>query len=474
MYYTILDKIRDKPPIFIGVTMVLIFIYQGISLINFPIAILIILLLLGSLMIVSIYNNPIAAILINLCCGFIMFFICYRILKIKSIPLGFILDGLNFIAILFLLLRKELSGFKSQIGILLIIWLSLCFIEVINPLANSRAAWIQSIRQIFNLIAPFFIFYSLFRSSSNVVKPFLITWITMCSLAAIYTIYQELVGLPSWDYDHIHKDEMRKELYYTFGRLRKIAFLDNPTENGLLLCVNFMFCFGLAFKNEIKNRYKILFLTLAFLSAWGMIYTGTRTATVLFVLGAGMYIILKRSKLLLAGSAICIVLLTGYIVQTGGGAAISVMSTAFDDEDPSLKVRYNNQKILRSYIYRAPFGFGMGSTGYLGEKYSPHTFLGSFPPDSEYVRIIIELGFIGLAFYLYLYYVILSKAADGLSYSSSLYFSNLRIIIVVVLFVVAIGHYPQEIMGSNPFKILVGFCLAFISTSNEDIEKQII
>lgn len=474
MYYLILDKLKGHPLAFIGLAMLLVFTYNLLSLVGLPIAILFSGFFMAIILLVIIYKQPLTAILIHLFCSFLMFFIFYRLLKVKSIPLGFLLDGLNLLAIIVLLLKKQLKGFNTEIGILLLVWFALTFIEVINPNATSRVAWIQSMRQIFNSIAPFFIFYSLFKTRQNILRPFFHIWIALSVFAAIYTLYQEFVGLPQWDYDHIHKDEMRKELYYTFGRLRKIAFLDNPTENGIILCVNFVLCFGLAFRDNLKIRHQVWYMILAILSVWGMIYTGTRTATVLFVIGVGMYVVLRRKKILWLGCVFVGVLLTGYIVQSGGGAAVSVMKTAFDaDEDPSMMVRFHNQKILRSYLYRSPIGYGMGSTGYLGEKYAPHTFLGSFPPDSELVRIIIEVGFLGLIFYLYMYYVYLKKASNLLLISTQNDFTrNFRMITVVLLFVIIIGHYPQEIMGSNSFKDLVAFLLAYISLSSEDSEYQ--
>lgn len=474
MYYSVISKLKKEPLLFIAAALSLLGVYHLLSLVaNLGMALVYTGVFIGIFVVILIYNKPFFAVLCYVFSAFLMFFICYRILKLRGVPLGFVFDGLAALTMIVLLLKKELSGFKTTLGLLFVAWFGLCLIEVANPLVLSRVAWAQSMRQTFLLVAPFFLFYSLFKTQKGVLKYMLYTWIALCTFAAVYTLYQEFVGLPPWDYDHIHKDEQRKSLYYTFGRLRKIAFLDNPTENGLLLCSNFILCFGLAFNDNNSLKKQIAYLVLSLLSLWSMMYTGTRTASVLFLVGPAVYILIRRKKSLFLACGFIVLLGTAYVIKTGGGGALSVMSTAFDgSEDPSLQLRFNNQRILRKYLYRAPIGYGMGSTGFLGEKYTPYTFLGSFPPDSEFVKIIIEVGYTGLILYLAICFMGLNKNAEGFGYKSDPYTMNYQIVNFALLMIVIISHYPQEIMSSHAFKILFGMTLAYANLNQEEAEFQ--
>ncbi|WP_158233269.1 O-antigen ligase [Reichenbachiella sp. 5M10] len=384
------------------------------------------------------------------------------------------MEGLNFLALFVLLFRGKLSGHQQRIGGLLLLWLLLCFIELFNPFAASRGAWFHAIRQVVNNIIPFFIIYSILLYQKKSINYLLGTWVLFTTLAALYTLVQEFGGYPPWDYNYIARDENAMSLINTFGRMRKISFFSGPMENGVVLAFNGVMCLGLAFQRGMKMWHKYGYLVLSMLSAWAMIYTGTRTATVMFVAGAAIYVILSRRRELLLYTAFVTCMLVAYIAVTGGGQALYVMTTAFNpDEDPSMQVRYNNQMRLRTYLVRSPIGYGLGSTGYLGMKYSPHTFLGSFPPDSELVRIVIETGFIGLALWLYINFYAIKRSLDSLKIRVDDFSDNFRMVLVALLFMFLLGQYPQEIMNIGSLKILFALCLAYISLDSSQMKQEV-
>lgn len=472
MYFAILDRVKNSPVIF--VLLALLFVVAANFLATIDISLIVYLMagLVAIVLVVMIYFNPIYAVVLHFVCSFLMFFMFYRVLKMTSIPLGFVYEGLNVLPLVVLLMKRQLTGWQTTFGVLLLIWLGLCTIELFNPFAASRVAWVQAIRQVVNTVVPFFVLYSLARKEEKVIKLLLNTWVFLCTLAALYTIYQELVGLPSWDYNFIHADENKKNLYYTFGRLRKLSFFASPTENGIVLCINFVVCLALGYRPNINRFKRYSFILLGMVSLWAMVYTGTRTATVLFVIGAGCYAILRWSKELNVLIGIGAFLIMGYIIATGGGQAIYVMTTAFNtEEDPSMQVRYNNQSMLRGYLYKSPFGYGMGSTGFVGMKYSPHTFLGSFPPDSELVRIVVEVGPIGLMYYLFMFYMFIKRSAISLLEGSDQTVQNIKYLMVSLLVLILIGNYPQEIHTYPSVRLLFAMLLAVACLTPEEINR---
>ena len=472
MYYQLIDNIRNKSWFFIIIGVLLALLANFLGAVDRSYLILFIGFLIGLLLLVVVIYNPVYAIVINWSSSFVLGFIVYIVLQITSVPLGIIFEIVNFLGLVVLLLRQELKGLNTLTGKLFLLWLLVCCIELINPLASSRVAWFFAIRQLLFIIVPFFVIYSVLLTNKNSLRILFTTWISFSVLAAIYTIYQEFFGIPSWNFEPFARNEKLMSLIVTFGRIRKMSFFDGPMTNGMTLAFNAVICMGMAFQKNFRRGNQVSLLVAGLLSAWAMTYTGTRTASVLFVFGMAIYILLNRNKGLIAGSSIVGVLLMAYISVTGGGAALHVMTTAFNpDDDPSMIVRYNNQVMLRSYIFRSPIGFGMGSTGSLGSRFSPYTFLGSFPPDSELVRIVIETGLLGLGIYLFMMFSFLRKALDTLSNNTGDSYKNLKMISVAVLFMFLLGQYPQELLNVLPLKVLFAFFLAFISLKEEEMKK---
>jgi O-antigen ligase len=124
-----------------------------------------------------------------------------------------------------------------------------------------------------------------------------------------------------------------------------------------------------------------------------------------------------------------------------------------------MNVRIRNQAIIRSYIRENPIGFGLGSNSYLGTKYSPHTFVGNFPPDSEYVKIAIETGWFGLLLFC-------TMMAFFFGYGVRIYFKTIdpdwKIIMLtclVVFFMMIVGLYPQEVFFISQVMSIITFAV---------------
>lgn len=167
---------------------------------------------------------------------------------------------------------------------------------------------------------------------------------------------------------------------------------------------------------------------------------------VMLPVGFGVFALISLDRKALILVAVVAMGGTALILRPGSSNALYVMSTAFHGvNDPSMNVRVRNQAIIRSYIRENPIGFGLGSNSYLGQKYSPHTFVGMFPPDSEYVKIAIETGWLGLL-------IFMAMLAFIFGYGVRVYFrirdQDWRVIMLVCLvlfFMMMVGFYPQEV-----------------------------
>jgi putative inorganic carbon (hco3(-)) transporter len=147
-----------------------------------------------------------------------------------------------------------------------------------------------------------------------------------------------------------------------------------------------------------------------------------------------------------------------------GNANLFIMRTAFKgEEDASMNVRLTNQELIQPYIRSFPFGSGVGSTGGWGTKFSPYTFIGKFPPDSEYVRIAIELGWIGLLYFCILLFFILKMGIDYYFKTKDPTIKSYYASILTVTFMTVVAMYPQEAIRIHPTGILFATCMALLA-----------
>jgi O-antigen ligase len=140
------------------------------------------------------------------------------------------------------------------------------------------------------------------------------------------------------------------------------------------------------------------------------------------------------------------------------------MLTAFEGtEDASMNVRLLNQNLIRGYIRDAPLGFGIGSTGYYGAKYSPNSFIGTFPPDSELVKIAIETGWIGLFFWCIILILIFTYGVNAYFRARDAEIKALMVVPLVVFCAMIIGLYPQECFRAPVLGTLFSFMIGLIA-----------
>jgi cell division protein FtsW (lipid II flippase) len=72
------------------------------------------------------------------------------------------------------------------------------------------------------------------------------------------------------------------------------------------------------------------------------------------------------------------------------------LRSALDPNDASLNVRLENKAKFSEYLKNRPFGGGIGTSGFWGQRFSPGTFLAETPNDSWFIKIWAEMGIVGL------------------------------------------------------------------------------
>jgi putative inorganic carbon (hco3(-)) transporter len=147
--------------------------------------------------------------------------------------------------------------------------------------------------------------------------------------------------------------------------------------------------------------------------------------------------------------------------------------TAFrPSEDASFNVRKINQKRIQPFILTHPMGGGLGATGTWGQRFAPNSFLANFPPDSGYVRVAVEMGWIGLLLICVLMFIILRIGIINYYAIRDPELKSYCLAMVLIIFCYHIGNYPQEAIVQFPSNVYFYLVAALIVITKRIDDQQ--
>lgn len=394
----------------------------------------------------------------------IAFFIQY-LNKLGNYPAGLALDGLVFFMFFVIIVKqireRDWRFAKHPISLFIMLWVAYSIIQVLNPVAESRLAWAFTVRSLAGLIVLYFVACYAFKSLAHIMR-MLKFMIFLAFFAALYGLKQEFIGFSDAELNWLYADPKRFQLIVQWSRFRVFSLFSDPTTFGILMAYMGVFCIALA-TGPFKTWQRVLLVIGALAMFLSMGYGGSRTPVVLVPIGFIFFTILTLKKEILIGSAIFFVLGAGLMMKGSSNPVLFRIQSAFKPgEDASVQVRMDNQKMIQPFIQRHPFGAGMGSTGVWGKRFTPHSWLASFAHDSGFVRIAVEMGWVGLIIYMALLFKIMQT---GIYYYLRVKNPKIKATYLglnCVLFILIVANYPQEIIVLLPTSIIFYVCLAAI------------
>ncbi len=420
------------------------------------------------LLIYSMVNLQFGSILLLL----VAFFLSKINHLIGGYPLGIVLDVFLLIMLIGLVTKKSKRKIahaqKDYIGYAIIVWVIYCLFEFFNPLA-SQEGWLYVVRTIAVLMLFFFVFKEAI-DGKGFLKLFIHVWIGLAVLAGMYGLFQEFHGLLPGERQWVMADETRYRLYYNWGRFRIFSFLNDPAVFGVLMSFTGLMCITL-FMGPFSFLYRVTMATCAAIMLLSMLYTGTRTAYVMFPAGFLIYALLTFQIRTIAISAV-IGLIGVFIIFSDIRSLGPIMNanglkrlrSAFrPSEDPSFQVREKSQAFIKPIIQSHPFGTGLASVSVFGRRFNPNSELGNFAPDSGYVHVAVEVGWIGLIIYSALFGVTLVVGINNYYLINNPELKAYMASMVAVVFCLMIGNYPQEVVLPSPSSQLFCALMAMIA-----------
>lgn len=380
-----------------------------------------------------------------------------RITRI-TLPLGLLIELLSYVVFFGVLAkqyreRTNVGGFwRSPISIILIIQYAYYLIEAFNPEMTSVLGWSLFFRKQLSFLMFYYITYLLINTEKKIYD-FITCWVLISLFIALYGIKQQWFGFFDFEEQWINADEQRFHLFFQTGFMRKFSILTDPAGFGV--CMSSMGVFTLILGIRSTNKKGRIWLTLAGLSMLlATSYSGTRTANLMIaagIFGYGIFTISERKTLafLIISFVFAIGLLFGPFENNP--VVFRMKSTLEGGRDASATIRDINRHHVQPYIRSHPLGGGINTSGNEGQAYNPLHYLASFPPDSGYMKILAEQGWLGYAIHMIFYFIVLKVGLEGFYQARKPEIKNLYIAITVFLFILLVGEVSQITNGGYPY-----------------------
>jgi putative inorganic carbon (HCO3(-)) transporter len=421
---------------------------------------------IGVLTLLACFINQKIGIIISFILSFFISLI-YRLFIGSNLPIGTGIEIIILTSFSGLFLKKlsmrdyDWNFIKSPITYALAAILVFNLIQFVNPYHFNPAVTFIIIKRQFCMFLFYLICVYLFKEKkfTFLMMKF---WIGLSFIVALYACSQEWFGFLPFEIAWLFSSEDILRLFYIGGKFRKFSILNNPTIMGIIASMSAIFLITLLMAKFSMLR-KIFMVCMIIFMLLAVGYSGTRTAYAMIAGGFFLLMLMnihKRSTIVLAflGAIIGIIIMYGPYTNS---TILRIRSAFYPENDASYNTRDRNRASIRPFIYSHPIGGGLGTSGALGKEVNPGQILAGFPPDSEYLKVALETGYLGYFLLLVCYFIILNSMINKFyllqNNQLKIYYSGL----IVTLFSYFIANYAQETGGMFPNDIIFHILFAF-------------
>lgn len=405
----------------------------------------------------------------------VMSYFIFGIIRLGvNYPVGTIMDAIEWMLLIGLLVKPRLPGnwklLKDPVGLVILLWVFYNILEVLNPAAASYLAWLYTIRSVGIVVLMYFVFRYHIRSL-ELVRFILYVWLGLALITALYAFKQEYIGFSIAEAQYIHDNPDVADLLFIDGHWRKFSFLSDPVAFSYNMVISAIL--SVCMLGAVKKWWKkILLIALTVVYLWAMSFSGTRGAYVLIPAALAFYTILNFNKYVFFASILAGMVLVVLIFMPTSNATLFRFQSAFrPSQDASYLLRKKNQQKIKPYIMTHPMGGGLGATGVWGQRFAPESFLASFPPDSGYVRVGVEMGWIGLFLFCTLMFAMLRSAVLNFFRIRNKELKSYCLAMILVIFVLNIGNFPQEALVQFPNSVYI-YLVAALAGVTLQLDQQ--
>ena len=401
---------------------------------------------------------------------FLLLFVSFFLMGIKRAlgnpPLGIYLDISILLMLLGLAVRMAREGdwprMTKLVTWLVIAWIGYNFLQVGNPEAVSHKAWLYTVRNLAGMMMIYFVALHAFEKIDD-LKQLLALWLALSSLAAGYGLFQQLWGFQDFELAWINQDVEYYLLTHDWGQFRIFSFLPDPSVFGILMASSSLICLILLLTFSLKRWEIVSLLAVLALCLPAMVLSGSRTAYVAIPIGLFFFALLTLHRRVLL--VVSLILLAGiglFFLPSENVHAERVRSAFQPWNLASYQAREKGWQEIQPFIQSNPFGAGLGTTGIWGQRFSPHTLLAKFPPDSGYFRIAVESGWVGLLLFLSLMFAVLATGVRDYFRSIHQRARTYYPLFLTLILIMVVAHFPQQAITQIPLNLFFYVSMAII------------
>ncbi|GAA4911800.1 O-antigen ligase family protein [Mucilaginibacter defluvii] len=426
-------------------------------------------LVFGAIIATWVMAGIIASINFGIVVVVVMAFMLFMLMRIGvSGPVGILMDALQVILMISTLVRLKREDnwelLRGPVSTVVLIWIGYNVLQFVNPFAESRLAWVYTIRTVAIVLFSYFVFVYNIRTI-GMLRIAIKVWLLLALIGALYAYKQEYIGFSAAEDAYLHSDPEIASLLFIGGHWRKFSIFSDPVAFAYNMVMPSIICICVM-AGKFKLWQKIVAGLMVCMFLQSMLFSGTRGANVLLPAAMVLFAILNFNKKVLIFAIMGAVFLVVLINIPTSNPNIMRFQTAFrPNNDDSYNLRKMNQKRIQPFIQSHPFGGGLGATGTWGKRFAPGSYLANFPPDSGYIRTAVELGWVGLIIFCTMVFVILKT---GINYFYRIRDAELKtycLAMTLVVFAYNIANFPQEALVQYPSNLLFPLAAALITVS---------
>ena len=294
-----------------------------------------------------------------------------------DLPFGMILDALIFYNILIISLqammhRIEWKRASSGLTVVAAIWVAYCVLEVVNPESVSVSGWFSSVRSVAFYFFFIVVLTQLTMNEYKYLKYMLVIWSALTLIAVGKACIQKFFGFNAAENYWLFVLGGRSTHIIHSG-VRYFSFFSDAANFGGSMGLS-MVVFSISALYYRNPWMKIYLLLVAAAACYGMLISGTRSALAVPFVGYTAFIMMSRNIKVIVLGVLLIIAAFVFLKFTSigqGNALVRRARSAFNSEDPSFKVRLENQAKLREIMADKPFGARLGARRRQSQDFRP-------------------------------------------------------------------------------------------------------
>jgi len=386
-------------------------------------------------------------------------------------PTGLAVDGLLALGLLIALFQREKpapGGVSAWLPVAFVAWMGMTILQLANPAGAHPMAWVYAMRGVSLYPLLIVAIGYLLQPGEKFLKRFLTIWVALSVLGTLWGFKQLIIGLDPFEQRWLAVPG-NYSTHMLFGKLRVFSFYSDSGQFGAAQGHTAVLA-GIMALGRGSLRTRLFWAAVALLSILGLLISGTRGAMAVPAIGGITYLILCRNwKLLFVGFVLMGTVYGGLKYTFIGQNIYEVrrMRTAVVEgsDNASFQVRKRNQARLAAYLTDKPFGGGVGSAGYWGQRFTPGTFLADLALDSWYVKIWAEYGIVGLTFYGFMLAFLVVLSIRSIQAESDPDRYQIMLALLSGFTGILMASYGNQVLGQMPTGVIIPISLLYLIRS---------